>query len=298
MSHPLVSVIIPTYKRTHYLKLTLESIQNQTFQDFEVLVVDDGTPGDENQELSKLFDKVRYIKIENSGGPAKPRNIGIKEARGKYLAFVDDDDLWLPAKLETQVAVLERNSDFGLVHSCCDVIDENEMPLNEIIGRPGSPDVKHGDVSMKMMGNWTVMMPTSIVRKEIIEKIGFFNEQMPSAGEDTEFWTRCSFVTNFYYIDQPLVQYRIHSNNISSDNLKYLQLPLYLKKVLQEQLHLRRITKKQYYFLLNSLCKMQIKTVKTSFSKTFENLFLLDFLWLFKTNNCKMLIYILFFKNN
>ncbi len=96
MQKPLVSVIIPTYKRTAYLKLTLDSIQNQTFQDFEVIVVDDGTPTEENRLLCEQYEKVQYIKIENSGGPAKPRNFGIQKAKGKYLAFVDDDDIWLP----------------------------------------------------------------------------------------------------------------------------------------------------------------------------------------------------------
>lgn len=296
MSHPLVSIVIPTYKRTDYLKLTLQSVLKQTFQDFEVIVIDDGTPNDDNLLLCKTFEKVRYIKIENSGGPAKPRNIGIKEAKGMYIAFVDDDDLWLPSKLEKQVAVLENNSEFGLVHSCCEIIDENGIKTNEIIGRPGSPDVKHGNVAMRMMGNWTLMMPTPMVRKEVIDKIGFFNEIMPAAGEDVEYWTRSSFFTNFFYIDEPLALYRRHSTNISSNAVKYLQLPLCLKSIINEVLYSKIITKKQYSFLLQSLCKMQIKMVKMDLFQTWKKLFLLDFYWLFKKNNVKLLIYVLFFK--
>lgn len=296
MSNQLVSIIIPTYNRTDYLDLTIQLVLNQTYQNIEIIVIDDGTPNNNNEVLCKKFGKVKYIKIENSGGPAKPRNIGIREAKGKYIAFVDDDDLWLPTKLEKQVAVLENNLDFGLVHSCCEVIDENGIKKNEIIGRPGSLNVKHGDVSMLMMGSWTLMMPTPLIRKEVVDTVGFFNEQMPAAGEDTEFWTRCSFITNFFYIDEPLAQYRIHSNNISLEKEKYLVLPLYLRNVLKLQLSINTIDERQYSLLLNSLCKMQIKMVKTSFLKTFENLFLLDFFWLFKRNNCKMMIYILFFK--
>lgn len=296
MSYPLVSIVIPTYKRTDYLKLTLQSILNQTFHDFEVVVVDDGTPNDDNLLLCQIFEKVRYIKIENSGGPARPRNVGIKEAKGKYIAFVDDDDLWLPTKLEKQVAVLDNYSEFGLVHSCCEVIDENGIKTNEIVGRPGSLDVKHGDVSLRMMGSWTLMMPTPMVRKEVIDEIGLFNEIMPPAGEDVEYWTRCSFVAKFFYMDEPLALYRRHPQNISGNTIKYLQLPLYLKNILLEQLNFERITKKQYFYLLNSLCKMQIKMVKMHLFKTFNNLFLLDFYWMFKKNNCKLLIYVLFFK--
>lgn len=293
---PLVSVIIPTYNRTDYLNLTIQSILSQTYQNIEIIVIDDGTPNSNNEVLCKKLDNVKYIKIENSGGPAKPRNIGIHEAKGKYIAFVDDDDLWLPTKLEKQVAVLENNLDFGLVHSCCEVIDENGIKKNEIIGRPGSLDVKHGDVSLRMMGNWTLMMPTPLIRKEVVDAVGFFNENMPSAGEDAEFWARCSFATQFYYVDEPLAQYRTHSGNLSRHELKYLELPYYLKNVIEQQLSSNRISNSQYRFLLNNLCVMQIITAKTNIFKTFKNLYLLDKFWMFRISNCKILNYILFLK--
>jgi glycosyltransferase involved in cell wall biosynthesis len=296
MSHPLVSVIVPTYKRTDFLKLTLQSILNQTFQDFEVLVIDDGTPNEENFLLCQTMNKVRYIKIKNSGGPAKPRNIGITEAKGKYLAFVDDDDLWLYNKLEKQVAVLEDNPDFGLVHCCCRIIDKYGIKKDEIIGRPGRLDVKHGDVAMRMMGNWTIMMPTPLVRKKIIEIGGYFNENISGTFADVEFWTKLSFYTKFYYIDEPLVNYRAHDQNMSNNKYADIQLPICLKEILKGQLFSKRITNKQYLFLLNNLCKMQIKMMQISFFKPFKNLFLLDYLWVFKRNNCKLIIYILFLK--
>lgn len=295
-NQPIVSVIIPTYNRTDFLKLTLESVLNQTYQNFEIILVDDGTPNDKNMLLCQKIDKVKYIKIENSGGPAKPRNVGIHEAKGKYIAFVDDDDMWMPNKLEKQVAVLENNPDFGLVHCCCQVIDENGIEKKEIIGRPGSLDVKHGDVSMRMMGNWTLMMPTPLVRRHVIDEVGLFNEKIPSALEDVEFWTRCSFVTQFYYMDDPLANYRVHSTNISSNTSKYLELPLYLKNVIERQLSTYRISNNEYKILLNNLCRMQIRTVKTDVFKTFRNLYLLNIWWMFKTSNSKMLIYILLFK--
>ncbi|RXR17755.1 glycosyltransferase family 2 protein [Flavobacterium amnicola] len=296
MQNPLVTVVIPTYKRTDYLKLTLESILNQSFQDFEIIVVDDGTPNDDNLMLCSSLDKVYYIKIDNTGGPAKPRNVGIENAKGKYIAFVDDDDLWTPEKLQKQVDILDENPDFGLVHTYCQVIDAAGMLKDEFVGKPGSPNVKHGDVFMRMMGNWTIMMPTPIVRKEIIDKVGGFNETIPGTFADVEYWVKTSFYTQFYYIDEPLVLYRVHDQNMSNDTLKYLQLPLCLKKVLQQQFVNNKITKKQYAQLLNNLCQMQISTVKMSILKTIKSLYLLDFFWLFKTNNCKMLIYVLFFK--
>lgn len=296
MSHPLVSVIIPTYKRTDYLKLTLHSVLNQTFKDFEIIVVDDGTPNDENLLLCQTFNKVKYIKIENSGGPARPRNIGIRESKGKYIAFVDDDDLWLSNKLEKQLAILENHPEFGLVHCCCQVIDEKGIEKKEIIGRPGSLGTKHGDVSLRMIGNWTLMMPTPLIRREVIALVGFFNEDMPSAGEDTEYWSRCSFETKFYYIDESLVQYRVHTDNISKDNPNYFYLPLFMKGILQNQLLVKRINKKEYKLLLANLSKMQIKMIDKGFFKMFKNLFELDFFWFFKIYNWKLLVYIIFIK--
>lgn len=285
----LVSIIIPTYNRTNYLKLTLDSIENQSFKDYEVLVIDDGTPGDDNLLLCKEYEKVEYTKILNSGGPSKPRNVGIAKAIGKYIAFVDDDDVWLPKKLEIQVKILEENSDFGLVHSCCEVINEDGVLQNIIVGRPGRPNVKHGDVKMRMMGNWTVMMPTSFVRKEVVDKVGFFNEIMPSAGEDTEFWTRCSFETKFYYLDQPLVLYRIHNKNISSQTDEYLNLPLYLNKVLEFYYKNRNINISEFRFLKNKLCFMQLKGLnKSNFRRVISNAFKISNTWFLNKNNVKV----------
>lgn len=286
---PKVSIIIPTYNRTRFLELTLKSIQNQTFQDFEIIVVDDGTPNNENEELCKHFAKVRYCKIPNSGGPSKPRNEGIKMAKGKYFAFVDDDDLWMPEKLEIQVEILEQNPDFGLVHGCCEVIDENGNLQGRILGRPGKPEVKHGNVSMRLIGNWTVMMPTSFVRKDVVSKVGFFNETMPAAGEDMEYWARCSFETPFFYIDKPLVYYRVHNGNISAIHEKYLELPLYLKEVLLTVYSRGKISSNEYKILLNRLCVMELKMLKVNYGKVLKNLFVLNRFWFFNLVNLKIL---------
>jgi glycosyltransferase involved in cell wall biosynthesis len=295
MPHPLVSVIIPTHNRTDFLKLTLESVLNQTYRNFEIIVVDNGTPNDNNFILCQAIEKVRYIKIKNSGGPAKPRNVGIRNSKGKYIAFVDDDDLWHTHKLEQQVHILENNPDFGLVHCCCEVIDEESILKNIIIGRPGSPDVKHGDVSKKMIGNWTLMMPTPVVRKEVFETVGCFNERIPFALEDVEFWTRCSFHTKFYYIDEPLAKYRVHTNNLGN-SANYLHLPLYLKAVLKEKLISGRINKNEFNKLLKNLCHSQIKMVKKNLFITMKNLFALNPFWFCKVHNCKLLIFVLFLK--
>lgn len=279
MSSPLVSIIISTYNRADYLKLTIDSVKCQTLNDFEIIVVDDGTPTDDNKLLCDQLGGIIYIKIENSGGPAQPRNKGIGLAKGKYIAFLDDDDLWHPDKLKIQTDILESNEEYGLVHSCCEVIDGQGIKKQRVIGRPGRPGVKHGDVKLRMMGNWTLMTPTPLLRKSLVEKVGFFNENMPPAGEDREYWTRCSFYTKFYYVDVPLAYYREHSNSASSDISKYLNLPLYLKLVLDNESFKRNVTRKDYGILLNYLLIMQAKMIKIHFKMTFLNLFKLDNYW-------------------
>ncbi len=294
MEPSLVTIIVPTYKRPDYLKLTLQSILAQTYENIEVIVVDDGSPGNENLLLCKKFDKIRYIKIENSGGPAKPRNVGIKKAKGEFIAFVDDDDIWLPEKIEKQVKIFENNPEFGLVHGPCQVIDEKGNITETIIGRPGSPKVKHGDVKMRMMGNWTIMMPTPLVRKTVLEKVGFFNESIPPATEDREFWTRFSFYTLFYYLNEPLVFYRKHIGGISENKKVYLDSPLILKNVLKNKMEERLINKKEFKQLISNLVQMQLKMLKLGYGKTVQNLFNLDIFWFFKIAHLKLLSFIIF----
>ncbi|BCY27248.1 glycosyltransferase family 2 protein [Flavobacterium okayamense] len=290
MEKPLVSVIIPTYNRAHFLRLTLESIASQTYQNFEVHVIDDGSPNDEAQHVCEDFEKVTYYKIENSGGPAKPRNLGIKNAKGKYFAFVDDDDIWLPTKLEKQVAILENNEDFGLVHGCCEVIDEKDVLQNKIIGRLRNIQDKHGDVKAKMIGRWTVMMPTSFVRKTVIEKVGFFNEKIHAASEDVEFWTRCSFETNFYYLDEPLVYYRIHKNNISGNKNAYIELPLNLKLVLNQAYFENKINTATYKQLNERLGINFINQLKRNPLFVISKMRIFDNFWWLKVVYLKHLI--------
>ena len=237
----------------------------------------------------------KFTKIKNSGGPARPRNIGIKNVKGKYIAFVDDDDIWLPNKLERQVSILENNLDYGLVHCCCNVIDENGNKTGEIVGKPASPKDKHGDVLTRMIGNWTLMMPTPLIRKEIINKVGWFNEDMIAAGEDVEYWARCSFFTKFYYLDLPLTRYRVHKGNNSLLNKKkYLTLNLLLKKIINSYLYRKIIDKKDHSILIQSLVKNQIKKIKWNFLISSNVLFKLNPFWFLKFENIKLLIFILF----
>ena len=121
MNQPLVSVIIPTYNRPDFLKEAILSVVNQTYKNIEIIVVDDGTPNEINFSVINSFNdkRIRYVKINNSGGPCKPRNEGIKQCIGEFIKFIYDYDIWEDEKLEILLNVLRKNSEYGLVHHYC-----------------------------------------------------------------------------------------------------------------------------------------------------------------------------------
>lgn len=291
---PLVSVIITTFNREHYLKLTLDSVVNQSYQNLEIIVVDDGSTTNKAKELCDTYEQLCYYKIDNSGGPATPRNYGFKKSKGSYIAFLDDDDLWRLDKIEKQVKVLVNNPGYELVHSYCDVINEDGELTGTSVGRPSSQGVKHGNVSYRMIGNWTLMMPTPLVKRSLINEAGLFNTSIPSALEDVEFWTRCSFYTKFYYLDEPLAMYRVHNNNLSSSSSKYIELPLYLKKLIDIEILKGVISRKYYNYYMELICKSQAKHIKSNTYKTLINLFKLNRFWFLKLPIIKVVLKILF----
>ena len=128
---PVVSVIIPTYNHAMYIERTLESVFQQTYKNYEIIVIDDGST-DNTQEVIKSYEnKITYICKENEG-TAKSRNLGLKIAKGKYVAFLDSDDLWMPQKLELQVTLLDKNIDIGLVCTDFEIFCENEEGIKII----------------------------------------------------------------------------------------------------------------------------------------------------------------------
>ncbi|MFB3389170.1 glycosyltransferase [Flavobacterium sp. LAR06] len=281
-SNSLVSVIITTFNRPHYLELTLNSVVNQSYENIEIIVIDDDSDGNQNMEICSGFSNVYYEKVLKSGTPAKGRNIGIKKAKGEFIAFLDDDDVWIKDKIKIQVEILHNNPDFGLVHSPCQIIDSKGNLKSEIIGKSYQWRNKHGDVSLNMFGNFTLMMPTPLVRKVIIDKVGFFNEKMLPIGEDVEFWTRCSFFTKFYYTEKILAYYRIHEFNISKNKNEHIDYPLHLKEILIYMRKIKRINSQQYGFFIQKCIKKQYPYYKKNFVKTLYNLMKLDFFWFTK----------------
>src|SRR2546425_10651809 len=135
-----VSVVIPVYNGEQYLADAIQSVRDQTYQNVEVIVVDDGST-DESADVAKKFgEAIRYVHQSN-GGVGKARNTGIAAARGAYLAFLDQDDLWLPDKLAVQVAYLDSHPEMGAVYCQCQVMENGEVRSDPYYAEPVKDDV-------------------------------------------------------------------------------------------------------------------------------------------------------------
>lgn len=212
-AYPLVSVVITAYNRSTFLRDTLESIQNQTYSNIEILVIDDGSDKEEavkNKLLCEEFDKCIYYYKANSGQPDS-RNYGIKRAKGEFIAFCDDDDLWVLDKLEKQVSILNNNPDYGLVTGSIECINEDGSKTGVIKNHKGH---SHGFVFSNFLFKNRTASITPLLRKEIFKKVGYFNPDF-TIGEDWEFWRRVSYYYKFYALPEVLGYVRLHDNNMS-----------------------------------------------------------------------------------
>jgi glycosyltransferase involved in cell wall biosynthesis len=188
----------------------IDSALNQTYKDIEIIVVDDGST-DNTQELlvQRYRDTIRYFYQEN-GGVACARNTGMKESRGEYIAFLDSDDTWMPAKLEEQMKVFQSDAAVGLVYCGYTTLDRD----GEIAGqfKPICKGMIYYDL---MLGN---QMGTSsvVIKKECVEQIGFFQGRY-SPAEDYAYWIRISRKYKVDFVEDPLVRYVTHDQGLSQN---------------------------------------------------------------------------------
>lgn len=204
-----VSVIIPTYNRSNYVQQAVESVLNQTYNDYEILVIDDGSTDDTKRLLEKYADRIKYVYQTNQKVGAA-RNNGIRHAQGKYIAFLDSDDLWLPQKLERDVAYFEANPQVGLVYS--NVIYFSDEGANLYTRRMKSPS---GDVLEKIIIDNFVVTSTVVVKRECLDRVGLFNEDLDLASsEDWEMWVRVASQYPLGYISEASTKSRIHHSKL------------------------------------------------------------------------------------
>ncbi|AFY58046.1 glycosyl transferase [Rivularia sp. PCC 7116] len=208
---PCCSIIIPAYNAIKYLPATLESALRQSFTDFEVLIIDDGSYDNIVEWASEIKDpRVRFLSQQNKGVSAA-RNLGIKKAKGEYIAFLDADDLWEPTKLEKQLQLFKNNLSLGLVHTAMLIIDEQSKSL----GRIFTSNVE-GNALEKLLEQNTIVTSSVIVRHSCLQAVGNFDENLTSS-EDWELWVRIASRYSIAQIKEPLVYYRQHANNTTKN---------------------------------------------------------------------------------
>lgn len=207
---PRVSVIIPVYNGEKYISETVNSVIAQTYTDYELILVNDGSKDTTGQILESFSnDRIKVLHIENSG-VSNARNIGYAESAGDYIAFLDADDLWLPERLQETVAYLDEHKEVGLVHTHMAVIDEKSQKTGEVFAG------KEGNIleDLLLWNGCCIPAPSSIlVRREVMEEIDLFDTNLSTAA-DQEIFFRIANVYKIGMVNQPLGLYRIHGENM------------------------------------------------------------------------------------
>ena len=194
---PKVSIVVPTYNRIDFLKECLKSIDDQTFREYELIVVDDAS-SDDTETFLRSRPLIQYIRLEQNQGVSKARNVGVELARGKYICFLDSDDLWQKEKLQIQVQWMDA-------HSECMAIHTDEIWIRK--GKRVNPMNRHakqgGDIFEHCLPLCVVSPSSVMLRATLLEEVGGFDESLPAC-EDYDLWLRIAARYPFHYIQDKL----------------------------------------------------------------------------------------------
>ena len=226
---PTVSVIMPAYNAARTIGESIESVQSQSFADWELIICDDAsTDGTATAVAPYLADnRVRLVQSpQNSGAAGKPRNLAMAHACGQWLAFLDADDVWLPAKLQTQLAYGQRHPEVDVVHSACRFWENGQLRRQRYL--PTRKNEVEGNIYNHLIWRNSVVTSTVILKREMLNQIGGFDENLFMV-EDHDLWIRISQKHLFGYVYEPLVLYRTHSSTgvfRSAENLHRVEKSL------------------------------------------------------------------------
>lgn len=213
---PKASVIIPTYNRAQYIINTVKSVINQTYKDFEIIIVDDGSEDNTKEVIENIAKNnqniIQYI-YQNNKGPAAARNTGIINAKGDYIAFLDSDDYWMPNKLEEQFNYFIANPSCNVLH--------NEVHICNLEGKIIQVN-SHQDKAKRegwlfdeiILLKTYIFLSSLIVNKDVFKKVGRFAESLYSS-EDVELFLRLALEYKIGFINKPLVRRIIHESSIT-----------------------------------------------------------------------------------
>ncbi len=246
---PRVSVIITTYNRADFLVEAIASVLAQTYQDFELIVADDGSTDDTAIQISSFGDRLRYLPLVHSGRPEDVRNAGIVTAQGELIAFLDDDDRWHEDKLSRQVAIFDKDQTVGMVY--CDV---QFILADDSLSPPALPAwQKHSiDVFDRLLADCFIHPSTVMVKRRLFEEIGLFEKRFYSQA-DYYFWLQVAHTTPVRCLPESLTLARRHPSNISETrNLRHYQCAIDVLAHLEATLPL---TRRQQFIVRRTLAR-------------------------------------------
>lgn len=218
-----VAVIIPAYNSARYLPESIESVLNQTYNDFKLIIVDDGSTDDTQRVLEPYKDRISYI-YQKNGGPSKARNTGIMATERRYIAFLDADDLWVPNKLEMQMELMNSNTTMGLVFSDAELFEEGGFAQGSFWRLRGCYEemmrecrMIHSPFSKLMVKNF-ILPSAALVKRECFLKVGLFDESFRyPVAEDKDMWLRIAVHFSMGCVPYALIKRRVHAYTPEED---------------------------------------------------------------------------------
>jgi glycosyltransferase involved in cell wall biosynthesis len=224
MSQTLISIVVPFYKGEKYIEKTIDSILHQSFQNFELLIINDGSPGATTEFFDKIAQKDNRIVIlhKDNGGVACARQFGIENAKGELIAFCDQDDLWFPEKLTKQI-VLFDNPKVGLVY--CGAI-EDHLSEDRQVELPFF-DTYRGNIYTSLTKKNEIVSCTAIARRSLLLEVEAFDKDIGLMGvDDWLAWLKMSLVCEVDFVEEYLAIHVFHENNYSSNEAKMYKAEL------------------------------------------------------------------------
>lgn len=217
-----MSVILPTFDRPQYLRPAIESVYAQTFADWELIIADDGSSAETRSGLRGLTasdPRVRILWLPHAGNPARARNAAIEAASGRYLAFLDSDDVWAPSKLEKQLAALRRHPGRRWSYTASDRIDQEGRPLGAAPAGGPPPPLPEGWIIAPLLRlELNVAMPTVMAERGLALEAGGFDEEQ-RFGEYHDLCARLALRSEVVAVAEPLCSVRAHGAHYSGDRI-------------------------------------------------------------------------------
>lgn len=255
MQKPKISVLMPAYNAEKYIAEAIESILNQTFNDFEFIIVDDAST-DQTQKIIERYKKkdkrIIYIKNKLNQGVCKSLNIGIERAKGRYVVRMDADDWSFPNRLKLQYDFMEKNPSIGISGGTMEVCDENMKLINN-----RSYQLSDSQIRKKIFLYSPFSHPSTIWRKEIMIKAGKYDERFDKA-EDYDLYFRVGLISEFANLKNTLIRYRTSQNSASFKNShRHELLTLYarIKAVMEYRYHM---TLFEFFYLVGQFVSIFI----------------------------------------